>query len=101
MRGRGLGNCAGRGAAVDSQTAPGQGFGRGLGQSGGGRGRGRMLQAGAMQGGRRFGINAPNQDSAATMENQALVRHNEALQSELDAIKKRLDAMETRTADSR
>lgn len=101
MGGRGFGNCAGRGATAGVQATPGQGFGRGFGQGGGGRGMGRMFQAGATQGGRRFGFDASNRDSDFTMENQALKRQNEALQSELDVIKKRLDAMETRTADSR
>jgi hypothetical protein len=54
-----------------------------------------------MQGGRRFGFDASNRDSAFSMENQSLKIHNEALQSELNDIKKRLDEIETRTADSR
>jgi len=96
MGGRGLGNCANRGAATDVQVAPGQNFGRGLGQGGGGRGRGRMLQAGGS-----FGVNAPYQGSDVTRENQELMRQNEALRSEMETIMKRLDAMETRTADSK
>ncbi len=82
MTGGGFGNCAGRGGA---------GFGGGM-----GRGMRRMLQ-----GGGRFGFNAPDQGYGQDAENRALVRENEALRSELDAIKKRLDDMETRTGSAR
>lgn len=84
--GRRFGNCAAPGTA-------GQGFGRGAGQ---GRGRG-----GATQAGGRFGFNAPDRSTAATRENQELMRQNEALRSEMEVIMKRLDEMEARTANSR
>jgi len=87
--GRRFGNCAAQGAI-------GQGFGRGFGQGANGRGRGGMLQ-----GGGRFGFNAPEQNSTATMESQELMRQNEVLRSELEATKKRLDELEVKIGEKR